>query len=608
MKAPGSAPHTVSGSILIPVLATMFIVAALVAGAFALTGQFTRNTARSTALGQAQALGEGALQMLYADWQTQSRANAATSPLTPITSFTPSSNCRPSAAEFPDLRPYSPGANQWMIDPGTYGVMPLLLNGSSHQASGASASASTYYYKASVDVTAPALGKSITVQLRRNFEQQIESAWRYMTFFEQDLEAQPENSPLILGGDIHSNGHLYSGTDSLTVTGLPTSAAGFINGWAPGDSANAARPITIPHFDGGPPELTSRKDLLGIDVAVIDKTDLNANNDDYRELIEIPATSGAGAGPDPFASNRLYEQAGIKVLVDAANKLTIMDQSGTVHSSPVDPFFIAVSGAINTGQSIQDGREAADVRLATIDVSRITAAVESGALTFNGILYISDISASATAKRGIRLWRGATLPAGGLTVATDNPVYVWGDYNTGGTYATDTDTTPVTQPPANIDGNPSTAPSAVSGYTPPPAAIFSDATTILSNAWSDALSTMSLSTRLPANTTINAGLATGSVATSTATNTFGLGVEGMMRFLENWNPPDLGSSGPHRRLTYHGALLSLWRAQQATGVYSYGAFYTAPFNYWFYNSGFLNHPPKPFLGLLSFSKGRWYCE
>jgi hypothetical protein len=82
----------------------------------------------------------------------------------------------------------------------------------------------------------------------------------------------------------------------------------------------------------------------------------------------------------------------------------------------------------------------------------------------------------------------------------------------------------------------------------------------------------------------------------------------MVRFLENWNPSDLGGGGPQQRFTYYGSLISLWRAQQATGVYSYGSYFTVPANYWFHDTRVLTKPPKPALGIMSFSKGRWYLD
>lgn len=598
---------TASGGILLTVLATMAVLAALVAGAIMLTGQFSRNAARSRAISQAIAVADGALQMLYADWQAQSREFALTHPNMPLPSFTPSSSYVPGSAEFPGLQGYCANANRLMIDPASYRLCPITLNGPSTKAAGASPSIASYYFKASVDVTAPAGSSPVNTHVRRTFEQHMESAWRYFAFYEFDLEVQPDGAPLAIHGDIHTNGTFYSGTDWLSLTGLATSTKGFMNDWAPGDTTNSGRTTTLPAFNGGSPAIATRKDLLGLDPRSLDTTDTNLNNDDYRELIEKPLTAGAGAGPDPFAGNRLYEQAGAKILVDATGTVTIMDQAGVVHASPSDPFFATLDSAITTGENIQDTHEAANVRLTTIDISKITIAVDAGTLSFNGIIYISDTSASASFKGAIRLRRGARLPAGGLTIASNNPVYIWGDYNTGGTYANPTDTAPSTQPDSNTNGNPPDAPSAVPGYVPPPAAIFADATTILSNAWVDAGSTNPLAVRLPANTTVNSGLVTGSVATDPGGG-YGQGVEGMVRFLENWKPSDLGGGGAQQRFTYHGALMSWWHPQQATGAYSYGTYFTQPANYWFYDTTFLSNPPKPALGLISFSKGRWYLE
>src|SRR5687767_691284 len=109
--------HASKGSILITVLGTMAILAALVAAAITLTGQFSRNAARSRAMAEALAIGDGAMEMLYADWQVQSRNYALIDPCGTATAFTPSITCRPSSAEFPGLQAYSAGANKLMIDP-----------------------------------------------------------------------------------------------------------------------------------------------------------------------------------------------------------------------------------------------------------------------------------------------------------------------------------------------------------------------------------------------------------------------------------------------------------------------------------------------------------
>jgi len=150
-----------------------------------------------------------------------------------------------------------------------------------------------------------------------------------------------------------------------------------------------------------------------------------------------------------------------------------------------------------------------------------------------------------------------TLPSGGLTVALDNPVYIKGDYNT--------------------------------GTTPAPAAIFSDAVTILSNNWNDTKSTPPgstpdttlLSNRVANSATVNSAIMTGYVPT--VGTQYSGGVENFPRFLEDWSPSTL---------TYSGSLNALWYSQQATGNWVYGGnVYQAPTRNWSYGMNPANLPP-----------------
>jgi hypothetical protein len=142
-----------------------------------------------------------------------------------------------------------------------------------------------------------------------------------------------------------------------------------------------------------------------------------------------------------------------------------------------------------------------------------------------------------------------SLPASGLTVATENPVYVQGNYN-----ATDT---------------------SVTGSSVP-AAIIGDAITILSNAWSD--SDSFLAPNNPAGRpAINTGYRFAAVAgkglsfdwpawaTSSSPfvgSIFGTdgGVGNFLRYVEDWN-----ASG--RTILYKGSIVSLYTSRQATGTF-----------------------------------------
>jgi len=145
--------------------------------------------------------------------------------------------------------------------------------------------------------------------------------------------------------------------------------------------------------------------------------------------------------------------------------------------------------------------------------------------------------------------------AGGFTVASENPVYIWGDYNTN---AADTTWIPVT-PPAVPAEQPHSA-----------AAVIADAVTLLSSAWSDprSFSTPSNTAVRPAITTsyrvaIAAGKNLAFPAPKWIVNAqYGYGTDGgvhnFLRFLEDWS---------NDTLNYKGSMVSLYYATYNTGTF-----------------------------------------
>ncbi|HEY7172599.1 MAG TPA: hypothetical protein VH417_17220 [Vicinamibacterales bacterium] len=158
-------------------------------------------------------------------------------------------------------------------------------------------------------------------------------------------------------------------------------------------------------------------------------------------------------------------------------------------------------------------------------------------------------------RRALKLVNGGivagvnSLPASGLTVASENPIYVQGNYN-----ATDTSVTGASVP----------------------ASVVGDAVTILSNNWKDSESFMYPNdpTGRPA---INTGyrfavvsgkglsFTTQSWMTSSGSfvgSIFGTdgGVGNFLRYIENWN-----ASG--RTILYKGSIVSLFTSRQATGTF-----------------------------------------
>ena len=447
----------------------------------------------------------------------------------------------------------------------------------------------TLYYLGQADVTLPVLGDKVTAKVRRTFEKQQLSPWNYAIFYVDLLEIHP-GAPMYVNGWVHTNGTLYTGHDLLNLLSKTTYGTDWIIGFAPGDArapggSNPETP-TSPHYPSNlPPAYDVAHQPFGLDATrIFSTTDTNPNNDDYHELIEPPI---AGYD-DPLGGKRFYDQAGVKILIDANNVVTIKDQSGNTlgpgSTGLGGAIYSTFSSAITTNQTIQDSREGATVRLSTLDMSVVNTKISDGTLSpFNNIIYISDTSASQTGgtpKRGVRLKNGRTLPANGITVASQNPIYIQGDYNTGG------------NPPSNSGTY--TQPT-VAGYTRKPCAVIADAVNILSNAWSDANSFSGLSSRTASNTTINTAIVSGIVPS--VGNHYSGGAENFPRFLENWS----GKS-----LTYYGSMVELYKSYQSIGYWGSSNVYNPPNRQWYFDTNLQVTPPPGTLPIYSYVKGRWF--
>jgi hypothetical protein len=189
------------------------------------------------------------------------------------------------------------------------------------------------------------------------------------------------------------------------------------------------------------------------------------------------------------------------------------------------------------------------------------------------ILYVADQRYIGTHQMAVvRLVNAQQLPYNnniGWTVATQNPLYVKGNYNTttnGTTFSLAVGST-------------------TNGYTVP-AALLSDALTVLSANWNDANSAKSYSARTPVSTTINAAIVTGNVpSTGTNATTFSGGVHNLTRLLEDWTG---------YTLTYNTSIVCLFSSQMATNQFQMpGNYYEAPTRNWGFDPTFYNPAREP---------------
>jgi hypothetical protein len=200
-----------------------------------------------------------------------------------------------------------------------------------------------------------------------------------------------------------------------------------------------------------------------------------------------------------------------------------------------------------------------------------------GSSGYPTILYVNDNRNTSPAGghklNAVRIKNGQAPPANGgfgFSVATPDPLYVWGNYN---------------QTDNSLLGTTSTASGTV------PCAFMSDAITMLSPLWSDHNSMSSTysggSTAWNAtNMTVNAAILTGIVpSTGTTASTFSGGVHNLPRLLEDW-------SG--QTLTLNTSIINLFNSDMATGVFvDPGTYYAPPTRQFSYDLNFSDPTKVP---------------
>ena len=171
---------------------------------------------------------------------------------------------------------------------------------------------------------------------------------------------------------------------------------------------------------------------------------------------------------------------------------------------------------------------------------------------------------------------------GGFTVASENPVYIFGNYNSD-----------VTDPFWNAPASPPAPPTPDINHSA--AAVIADSVTLLSNAWSDLTSMKNPVTptnRNAATTYYRMAIAGGKninfqqpAGTGQDFGTDG-GVHNFLRYIEDWG------GGPN--LYYRGSLVSLYYSQYATGTFKCcNLVYSPPNRFYYFDSAFLDPTKLP---------------
>jgi len=398
---------------------------------------------------------------------------------------------------------------------------------------------------------------------RKEVEQTIEHLlipiFQFGVFYDGDLEILPGAS-MTFEGRVHTNSDFYTASWATLSYASKTTAAGHIynrrkdSGEIPTgvcqfkDHEGVYQEMT---FDSSDPDwLENSTDTWGGQVEDqahgIEALNLPIPYDvEFIDLIQ----RGDEGDPQELRDLKYYWKADLRIVDGVAT-----DGEGT-------PIFLE-PGIITTA-TFYNFRESKWVTATQVDISALIA---NDRYPENGIFYISMSEMSPGADDAvIRIINGQTLPSTGLSIATDNPLYVLGDYNTNNKQ---------------------------------PASLVGDAINILSNNWNDANSDKQLSNRIATNTQINSAIMAGN--TETVWGSYNGGLENYPRFLEYW-------SG--RTFTFVGSLVCVWESAHATGQWYYGGnYYTAPNRNWAFDTDFLDPaklpPGSPFVHTVQ--RLNWY--
>ncbi len=405
-------------------------------------------------------------------------------------------------------------------------------------AAGAQAGLHALVKKFSVSATATNASDNASVTLKETFESGVCPLFQFAVFYGNDLEIAPGPAMTLLGR-VHSNGNLWiQAGNSLRMDSYVTCSGDIIHGRkGPGSIDNGDVQIK----DGTGTYRSMKQGAGWLDHSYSDWYDTSVarwngrvqDTDHGQGELKVPITGGA----DP---HKLIERATgnpdsyeNKATLKFINNQAFEMQSGTWVDVTAD---MTAKGIITySADKFYDGREAQSVDVTDLDMAKL---YDEGYGPDNGVIYFSDNDGGASEFPALRLKNGSELDDP-LTIASENPVYTLGNFN-------------------------STKKKA--------AAILTDAYTCLSGSWDDTKGALAKTSRVATATTVNVCYATGNV--NTTSTVYNGGFENLLRFLEDWN----GKTN-----TWSGSAVCLWNSTQATGSWG-GTYYNPPNRTWSYDS------------------------
>jgi hypothetical protein len=441
-------------------------------------------------------------------------------------------------------------------------------------------------YTVTASVTGP---RGSRARLSQRVQHVAIPLFQFMAFYGRGVDLENYNSPFMsLSGRIHANSNIYLMTDDGTKIDSYVTTTGNIHRGTkarPGetrtnpeikDASGNYQPLNFDHFydydftkkwsegewrDAALKTFGGRVQDSAMGVQEIIPPIPGALYDPKKADVSshLMIEKGSVGDSQALKDAKLYYQADLRIVDDKA-----YDKAG--NNININGCKDADKKQAVRKESFYDAREKVDTVVTQIDVGALTAC---GVMPKNGILYASPKPGSPVKGDGIRLVNGTELPKQGLTVVSDTPVYIRGDYNTVNKVS---------------------------------AAVMADAVTVLSNAWDkggyDKKGKDDRTNRPASATTVNAAFATGPSHESEPGKENGQ-LNNLIRFLEDWKGVDF---------TYRGSLVALWHSQVATEWFRIkdpDPYFKPPNRLWSYETLFdTNPPPGTPMGTIV-TRGQW---
>ncbi len=444
-------------------------------------------------------------------------------------------------------------------------------------------------------------GVNLSATVGQTLQFAVIPLFQFAIFYNMDMEINP-GAAMTVNGHVHSNVHIWatgsSSSSPLVFSNEVEAAQMATNVPSPLDPTNKGRSGNVIYVNADSP----LSDYASLNLPIGGTTNNNPTN--VLAILNLPPPTNA---PPNYAS--AYSTNGMVYMANAADliisnawngtngtkgtNISVYYQNGNNGPNYITPVPGDVPVATNgsgtnavvvydyswvTNATYYDYRESDTVQAVNIDVGKMNTwlnnAGSRGGSQYNTLnnsgstskghkinaIYVQNyVPMSPNTLPAVRLMDGQQLPPSGLTVATPNPLYVMGNYNT---------TTNGSQFSTTLGDTKNTLPAALMG----------DSITILSSQWQDSWGTnTSLGSRNAVDTTINAAALEG-IVQSNGTNYSG-GVENFLRLEETWS---------NHTLSYNGSIVVMFPSQYATNAWiTPGTYYQAPTRKWGFDQNFM---------------------